>query len=167
MTTEITVKQKLSNEEARIFQAKATELKLRDPELSYKDIAGKLGLAPTQVRALVEKQISEMTDPEVLERLRVEMYNRCSMIIQYQWPAVEEGSSNAANTAMKAMDRISKMYGIDAPQKIDMNHHHNQHRSRQAVVDLMKKQRQLAEEAGLDMSTLESDDEEKSLIDLL
>lgn len=99
--------------ERREKQAKALEL--RKAGATYDQIANTLGWANKSgahkaVQAALDHIIAEPTD-----ELRKVHYERLNHLLMAVWPRAQSGELPALDRAVGIMDRIARLYGIDAP----------------------------------------------------
>jgi len=100
-------------------------LDLRLAGESYQDIADTMGIAVPTAHQHVAEAIERLTGEEVrsAEVARQLQLLRLDLLLAAQWrKATLDGSPNAAMTVLKIMERQSKLLGLDAPVRIDIEH---------------------------------------------
>jgi len=100
-------------------------LDLRLAGESYQGIADTMGIAVPTGHEYVAEAIERLTGEEVrsAEVARQLQLLRLDMLLAAQWrKATLEGNVNAAQTVLKIMERQSKLLGLDAPIRIDIEH---------------------------------------------
>jgi len=111
------VPRRLSSKER---QRQAIALKLAGA--SYVQIAAKLGYASTETaRSIITKGLDASLQENAKE-LRKIHYGRLEHMLMLVWPRVNTGDQSSIQTALTIMDRMERLYGLAAPQKIDVNH---------------------------------------------
>lgn len=114
---------KLTKEERRMLGAQVVRLSSRSVDDTR--IASQLGINRRTVRSLREEFASEM-DPGA-EVARAEAAQHYKEIIAACWKKMGDGSkvsphgmAGLANTALSAQTRLDKLYGIEAPRKVEV-----------------------------------------------
>jgi len=101
-------------------QRQAIALKLAGA--SYPQIADKLDYhSPNAARVAVTKGL-ENSLQESAKDLRKIHYGRLEHMLMLVWPRVNTGDQSSIQTALTIMDRMERLYGLAAPQKIDVSH---------------------------------------------
>jgi hypothetical protein len=97
-------------------------LDLRLTGRSYADIGDALGVTPQRAFQLVSEGVARLTGDEVrnIDLARQLQLLRLDMLMHAQWPKVQAGSTEAANVVLKILERQSKLLGLDAPIKINV-----------------------------------------------
>lgn len=102
-------------------RAKAIAMKLAGA--TYEQIATALGYAGrgaacTDVARALEQSLAEVhRDGEVL---RHELVLQLERVKQAMWPAMIKGDAKAAEVVIRAVDRIAKLTGADAPTRVEV-----------------------------------------------
>jgi hypothetical protein len=92
--------------------------------LSYAEIADELSISTQVAHDYVSGAIERLTGEEVrsAEIARQLQLLRLDVMLAALWPKVLDGNVNAAQAVLKIMERQSKLLGLDAPVRIDIEH---------------------------------------------
>lgn len=94
-------------------------LKLRAKGHTYEEIADRLGYAnPARARLAVTKAL-EHSFREPAKHVRELEARRLDELQAAAWPAAVAGSDKAINAVLRIMERRAKLFGLDAPSKIE------------------------------------------------
>lgn len=97
------------------MEKQAQALELRKAGASYEKIAETLGYkSASGAWGAVNRALTDMV-AEPTEALRLVHYERLNHILVMLWPRVQKGELAAMDRAVGVMDRIARLYGIDAP----------------------------------------------------
>jgi len=111
---------KVNTKSIEVREKDRQALELRKAGASYEVIAKQLGYADSSgayksVQRSMKTIIAEPTD-----ELRQVEYERLNQILLILWERVQQGELGAIDRALSVMDRISKMYGLDAPKQTEI-----------------------------------------------
>jgi len=111
---------KVNSKSIEVREKDRQALELRKAGASYEVIAKQLGYADSSgayksVQRSMKTIIAEPTD-----ELRQVEYERLNQILLILWERVQHGELGAIDRALSVMDRISKMYGLDAPKQTEI-----------------------------------------------
>ncbi|GAG13752.1 unnamed protein product [marine sediment metagenome] len=107
-----------------------TAIELRKAGASYQSIADQLGYAdPSGAYRAVSRGLDTLVK-EPAEELRTVQYERLNHMLISLWPRVQGGELAAMDRALGIMDRMSRLFGIEAP---NLNLH--KHQSDVIVID--------------------------------
>ena len=105
-------------------------IELRKAGASYQQIADQLGYSdPSGAYRAVSRGLNSLVK-EPAEELRTVQYERLNHMLIALWPRVQQGELSAMDRALGIMDRMSRLFGIEAP---SLNLH--QHQSDVIVID--------------------------------
>lgn len=90
-------------------------LELRKAGATYQAIADRLGIALTTAYKYVREGVQDIIS-EPAEELRVIHYERLNHMLIAIWPRAQKGELPAVDRVIGIMDRIARLYGIEAPQ---------------------------------------------------
>lgn len=115
-------------------------LDLRMTGCSYAEIAETMGVSVPTAFQYVAEGLERLTGEEVrnTDVARQLHLLRLDALLNVQWSKALAGSSEAAQLALRILERQSKLLGLDAPQK----------------VDITQRLRLMAEQEGLDYEEL-------------
>jgi hypothetical protein len=105
-------------EEMKAKRLEATSLRLAG--LTWEQIGDRLGMSDQGARSLVETNLERANQREV-DMLRAIENQRLDKAMSAIWRDVLSGDLKAIDTFLKISQRRSRLNGLDAPQKIDMN----------------------------------------------
>ena len=100
-------------------QKRAIALKLAGA--SYKSIAENLGYADSSGAHKAVSRGLKASLQENAGELRKIHYGRLEHMLMLVWPQVNTGDLSAVNTGLSIMDRMEKLYGLNAAEKIDVS----------------------------------------------
>jgi hypothetical protein len=111
---------KVNTKSIEVREKDRQALELRKAGASYEVIAKQLGYADSSgayksVQRSMKTIIAEPTD-----ELRQVEYERLNQILLILWERVQQGELGAIDRALSVMDRISKMYGLEAPKQTEI-----------------------------------------------
>lgn len=87
---------------------------------SYKEIAENLGYAdPSGAQKVVSRGLRKSLQENAAELRRIH-YSRLEHMLMIIWPDVNVGDAKSMNTALNVMDRMEKLYGLNAAEKVDI-----------------------------------------------
>lgn len=92
---------------------------LRRDGMSYKDIAKVLGIAHGTARNWIVAEL-ERTAAEPREEVRKIEVERLDYLYSKLKPRIDQGESQAINSALKVMDRRAKLLGLDMPVQVEV-----------------------------------------------
>jgi len=97
---------------------RATALKLAGA--SYEQIAENLGYASADsARKAVNNAIKKSLQENANELRRIH-YGRLEHMLMLVWPQVNQGDNTAFHSALAVMDRMERLYGLNAAEKIEV-----------------------------------------------
>jgi len=99
-------------------QKRAMALKLAGA--SYAQIAENLGYADASGAHKAVARGMKSSLQESAGELRKIHYGRLEHMLMLVWPAVNQGDSHAVNSALQVMDRMERLYGLNAAEKVDI-----------------------------------------------
>ena len=99
-------------------QKRAMALKLAGA--SYAQIADNLGYADSSGAYKAVSRGMKNSLQESAGDLRKIHYGRLEHMLMLVWPAVNQGDSRAVNSALQVMDRMERLYGLNAAEKVDI-----------------------------------------------
>ena len=108
---------KTSSKQIALREKDRQALELRKAGASYDLIAKQLGYADSSGAYKSVKRSMSSIISEPSEELRTVEYERLNQILLVLWERVQQGELGAIDRALSIMDRISKMYGLDAPSR--------------------------------------------------
>lgn len=99
-------------------------LDLRIEGRSYAEIADEMGVSIPTVFQYVAEGLERLTGEEVrnADIARQLHLLRLDALLHAQWSKALAGSSEAAQVALRILERQSKLLGLDAPAKVDITH---------------------------------------------
>lgn len=115
------------------YEQRREAFRLRKAGNTYDDIADKIGCSPQEAQKMVRGQLSEIhvdeyTDRELARRMHLE---RLDALMSAVWPSAtrtptekfpDQGPDlEASRTALRILERQSKLLGLDSPAKIDIS----------------------------------------------
>jgi len=111
---------KVNTKSIEVREKDRQALELRKAGASYEVIAKQLGYADSSgayksVQRSMKTIIAEPTD-----ELRQVEYERLNQILLILWERVQQGELGAIDRALSVMDRISKIYGLEAPKQTEI-----------------------------------------------
>lgn len=104
-----------------VEQARRTEaLTLRLAGLTMDQIADRLGIGATSVYEMINRSLNQAENQNVeqMRSLENERLDRAQVAI---WQQVLNGDLSAVQTFLRISQQRSKMNGLDAPKKVDVN----------------------------------------------
>ncbi len=104
---------------SRERQKRAMALKLAGA--SYAQIADNLGYADASGAHKAVARGMKSSLQENAGELRKIHYGRLEHMLMLVWPAVNQGDSQAVGTALQVMDRMERLYGLNAANRIDVS----------------------------------------------
>ena len=104
---------------SREKQKRAMALKLAGA--SYAQIAENLGYADSSGAHKAVAVGMKSSLQENAGELRKIHYGRLEHMLMLVWPAVNQGDSHAVNSALQVMDRMERLYGLNAADRIDVS----------------------------------------------
>lgn len=89
---------------------------------TYRDIAAQFGVSYSTIASDVQSAADEITRLSLVEagRLRRIQAERIQTMVKSVWPKVANGNLNAIRTMLAIMEREARLFGLDAPQKVDI-----------------------------------------------
>ena len=99
-------------------QKRAMALKLAGA--SYAQIADNLGYADSSGAYKAVSRGMKNALQESAGDLRKIHYGRLEHMLMLVWPAVNQGDSRAVNSALQVMDRMERLYGLNAAERVDI-----------------------------------------------
>ncbi len=99
-------------------QKRAMALKLAGA--SYAQIAENLGYADASGAHKAVAVGMKNSLQESAGDLRKIHYGRLEHMLMLVWPAVNQGDSHAVSSALQVMDRMERLYGLNAAEKVDI-----------------------------------------------
>lgn len=110
-------------------------LALRIAGWTYDAIGIELGQPAATIRNWVARELDRLHDMEIsaLDALRRLQLERIDAMLVGLWPKATSGDVKAVDTTLKLLERQAKLLGMDAPERVDVEHY----------------MRQVAEEVGL------------------
>jgi hypothetical protein len=100
-------------------QKRAIALKLAGA--SYKSIAETLGYADSSGAQKAVSRGLKASLQENAGELRKIHYGRLEHLLMLVWPQVNNGDTNAIHTGLAIMDRMERLYGLNAAEKLDVS----------------------------------------------
>ncbi len=112
----------VKGEDERIAVRRASAFRLRVAGKSYRAIADQLGVSVHTAWDDVAAELNELRDQthEDVTAVREMEIERCDQLWTWLRPRLERGDPQAVASAIKVMDRRSKLLGLDASTKIDL-----------------------------------------------
>lgn len=96
-------------------------LELRKAGASYELIAKQLGYADSSGAYKSVKRSMQSIISEPAEELRQVEYERLNQMLLSIWERVQLGELGAIDRALSIMDRIGRLYGLNAPQRTEID----------------------------------------------
>lgn len=95
-------------------------LSLRQAGASFRDIASQLGVSRQQAYRDVDAALSELAElqREKTEKLRALELARLDRLLLAVWPRAQGGDLQAVDRAVRILERISRLMGLDAPTRV-------------------------------------------------
>lgn len=105
-----------------LAERRAEALDLRTQGLSFRAIGSMLGVSHTSAKKYVDHALDELAQQTRAgaARLRAQEVDRLVWVIRSMRDAVNDGSTQAAQVVIASSARIAKLYGLDAPEKLDV-----------------------------------------------
>jgi len=115
------------------YQQQAEAFKLRKEGKTYQEIADRIGSSPQDAQKMVRNQLSSLSldeyqDRELARRMQLE---RLDALMAAVWPSATRTPTEdypdlgpdleASRTALRILERQSKLLGLDSPAKIDIS----------------------------------------------
>jgi hypothetical protein len=97
-----------------VAKRRATALELRISGHSYRDIADSMGCADSTAYELVQSALREIPAQNV-EILRTEHDAMIRLLLSKLKPRIDKGEPRAIEVATKLLERLAKLWGLDAP----------------------------------------------------
>lgn len=101
-------------------ERRARAVDLRAEGHTIREVAEKLGIAPSTAAGDIDRALSEYP-AEGVDLLRRLWGQRLDALLRAVWPAAMAGDLDAVDKAVKISNRAAKLYGLDAPQQINMS----------------------------------------------
>lgn len=117
----------MARRQAHIGKADAAKLnrvraiKLRITGQTVTTIAEQLGVSKPSACRYVQTALGQLAalQEKDAEQLRTLQRERLDALLAAVWPQAQEGDLKAIQTVVKIMERLSKLLGLDAPEKHD------------------------------------------------
>lgn len=93
---------------------------LRLSGLTYKQIGAQVGLSDARICQILNARITE-TSERINDLRKLQTADLMSGLDAIR-PKVESGELGAIHTLTKVWERLSKLYGLDAPQQLEIDH---------------------------------------------
>lgn len=86
------------------------------------DIAAEFGVTRDTIAKDIRKAADELNRLSLVEagRRRAVMAERLQTMFKSVWPRVASGNLNAIRVVLQIMEREARLFGLDAPQKVDI-----------------------------------------------
>lgn len=97
-------------------------VELRKAGATYRQISEQLGYSSEKTAHKLVKDAIKVTLNEKTDELRTLQYERLNHMMLVLWPKVQSGDERAITTALGIMDKMDRLYGVEAPQRIDVDH---------------------------------------------
>ena len=111
---------KTSSKAIEVREKDRKALELRKAGASYELIAKQLGYADSSGAYKSVKRSMQSIISEPAEELRAVEYERLNQMLLSIWERVQLGELGAIDRALSIMDRIGRLYGINAPQRTEV-----------------------------------------------
>lgn len=96
---------------------------------SYATIAERLGYSSAnKAKEAINKGMRNGLQESAKELRRIH-YGRLEYLLMQVWPRASQGDQSAIHTSLNIMDRMAKLFGLDAPQQVDVTHN-----SRETII---------------------------------
>ena len=95
---------------------------MRRAGMSYRQIAERLGCAPSTVHRWVSEWMDEynLQTEEQFQLMRQEQTSRLDAALVALWPRVRNGDADAVNSMIRIEQQRAKLWGLDAPERVDV-----------------------------------------------
>lgn len=100
-------------------ERKRNALELRLAGASYRDIAQALGISPATAMQDCKEALADIPMQQADEMRTVEL-SRLDRLQRAVWPKAVKGDLQAVDRAIKIIDRRAKLFGLDAPQQVQI-----------------------------------------------
>jgi hypothetical protein len=113
-----TINESVPEEELRI-ERQVRALTLRNAGATFRQIADKTGVSPTQARKDVEVALREVvaeSAESMIARQRAVLHD----IVRANYAAAASGDIDAARVILSTLEREAKLFGLDAPTRVSV-----------------------------------------------
>ena len=100
-------------------ERKRNALELRLAGASYRDIAQALDVSPATAMQDCKEALADIPMQQADEMRTVEL-SRLDRLQRAVWPKAVKGDLQAVDRAIKIIDRRAKLFGLDAPQQVQI-----------------------------------------------
>lgn len=100
-------------------ERKRNALELRLAGASYRDIAQALNVSPATAMQDCKEALADIPMQQADEMRTVEL-SRLDRLQRAVWPKAVKGDLQAVDRAIKIIDRRAKLFGLDAPQQVQI-----------------------------------------------
>lgn len=100
-------------------ERKRNALELRLAGASYRDIAQALDISPATAMQDCKEALADIPMQQADEMRTVEL-SRLDRLQRAVWPKAIKGDLQAVDRAIKIIDRRAKLFGLDAPQQVQI-----------------------------------------------
>lgn len=109
--------------EIQVLTNRSIAVELRREGLSYPEIAQRMGVTAHTVANYINTELLELREKTELDvtMLRDVELMRCDFMLKSLWRGVKQGDVPSVMAGLKVMERRSKLLGLDAPTKTDVN----------------------------------------------
>ena len=104
------------------LERRAKALELRKAGAEYREIGDALGVTYQAAHQLVTKQLRDIKakSAEDAEELRTVTLLRLNRLLRSLWKDAMAGEPKAVDSALRVIDRICKLEGLDAAHRVDL-----------------------------------------------
>lgn len=100
-------------------------LSLRQAGASFRDIGNQLGVSRQQAYRDVDLALTELAhhQRQKAEKLRALELARLDRLLLGVWPRAQGGDLGAVDRAVRIVERIDRLLGLDSPSRVDLSGH--------------------------------------------
>ncbi len=102
-----------------VLERRARALTLRNAGATFRQIADKTGVSPTQARKDIEVALREVvaeSAESMIARQRAVLHD----IVRANYAAAASGDIDAARVILSTLEREAKLFGLDAPTRVNV-----------------------------------------------
>jgi hypothetical protein len=112
-----------TGETEAIAERRIRAFELRKAGYSLREIGHRLEVSHMTIKEDIDTVLAELTEKQQAkaEQYRAIELERLDVMVRSIWPFVMAGSAGAIDTALKISTRRSKLLGLDAPPKPQLN----------------------------------------------